>query len=152
MITERNQKEKLRHSIVKWWNVHYMTPEELHAQQKKEAMPDALGAGGQLQAQAREEPDAERLRELQEAQEDLDAAQEILERLRQEAEADELNKQREIERAKLLVEENYNPTTGAYSGAYGMDETNAEQSEQIEHILSQKDEELRDLIEHTGET
>ena len=29
LIDERNRKEKMQNSILKWWNVHYMTPEEL---------------------------------------------------------------------------------------------------------------------------
>ncbi len=29
LIRERNEKEKMDRTVIKWWNVHYMTPEEL---------------------------------------------------------------------------------------------------------------------------
>ena len=37
LIAERDKKEKMKHSIVKWWNVHDMTLEELTEEQAREA-------------------------------------------------------------------------------------------------------------------
>ena len=128
LIAERDKKEKMKHSIVKWWNVHYMTPEELAEEQAKErssAVPQTMG--------------------------DHEAAQEIIDRLNREAAEDEARKRKEIEQARLEAEANFNATTGAYSGAYGTDGVDRKHKEQIDAILSEKDEALRDLIERTGE-
>ena len=128
LIAERDRKEKMKHSIVKWWNVHYMTPEELSEEQAKEVS----SAGAQ-------------------ASEDDDAAQEIIDRLNREAAEDEARKQKEIEQVRLEAEANFNATTGAYSGAYGSDGIDQKHEEQIHSILAEKDEALRNLIERTGE-
>ena len=127
LIEERDKKDKMKHSIVKWWNVHYMTPEELEEEQEKELTSDVPQMSG-----------------------DLDAAQEIIDRLNREAAEDEARKQREIEQARRLAEENFNETTGAYSGAYGSEGIDHRHKEQIDAILAEKDEALRDLIERSG--
>ena len=140
LIAERDKKEKMEHSIVKWWNVHYMTPEELTEEQKKEA---SLHVSQAVQPEVNEE--------MYSAGDSLDAAQEIIDRLNREAAEDEARKQLEIEQAKLAAEANFNETTGAYSGSYGAGRVDKKHREQIDAILSEKDDALRDLIERTGE-
>lgn len=144
LIEERDKKEKMKHSIVKWWNVHYMTPEELTEEQEKEALSGSLRmsdgfdpeqrAGGNMSVTS-----------------GTDAAQEIIDRLNREAAEDEARKQREIEQARLAAEANFNEATGAYSGAYGAVGADGVHKEQINAILAEKDEALRDLIQRTGE-
>ena len=128
LIAERDKKEKMKHSIVKWWNVHYMTPEELTEQQEKESPSAAPHAS-----------------------EEHEAAQEILDRLSREAAADEARKQQEIEQARMEAEAKFNATTGAYSGAYGSEGIDRKHKDQINAILAEKDDALRNLIERTGE-
>ena len=140
LIAERDKKEKMEHSIVKWWNVHYMTPEELTEEQKKEASSQGL-PGVQPEVHM----------EASSTENSLDAAQEIIDRLNREAAEDEARKQLEIEQAKLAAEANFNETTGAYSGSYGAGRVDKKHREQIDAILSEKDDALRDLIERTGE-
>ena len=101
LIAERDKKEKMQHSIIKWWNVHYMTPEELTEEQVKEAAPEMPAA------------------DLQ-AADTLDAAQDIIDRLNREAAEDEARKQLEIEQARIAAESNFNEATGASSGSYGL--------------------------------
>ena len=148
LIAERDKKEKMKHSIVKWWNVHYMTPEELAAEEAKETVSasssQTMGVsaplyGDVLDAQSPLQPDTP------------DAAQEILARLNREAAEDEARKQQEIEQARLAAEANFNEATGAYSGAYGADGADGVHKEQIDAILAEKDDALRDLIQRTGE-
>ena len=50
LIEERDKKDKMKHSIVKWWNVHYMTPEELEEEQAKELTSDVPQMSGDLDA------------------------------------------------------------------------------------------------------
>ena len=128
LIDERNKKEKMQNSILKWWNVHYMTPEELEEEQEKEHDPSVTGAG----SQDREEHDAK----------------EIMENLERAAKEREAEKQREIEAAVMEAEENFNPLTGSYSGSYGSGGVDSEHEDQIAAILTEKDDALRDLIKH----
>lgn len=112
IIDERDEKERISRSIIKYWNVNYV-------------------------AKPTEEEEAEK----------------ILKRLEEEAAADEAVKQAEIDAAleeARLREEAYNVTTGAYSGSYGRDEIKDEVTKgQIDKILQEKTEALRDLIKQT---
>ena len=148
LIAERDKKEKMKHSIVKWWNVHYMTPEELTEEQAREAVSvspsQTLGCSVPLHGDAQNIHSSAGVAEM-------DAAQEIIDRLNREAAEDEARKQREIEQARRAAEANFNETTGAYSGAYGADGVDGAHKEQIDAILSEKDDALRDLIQRTGE-
>ncbi len=147
LIQERNEREKMEHSIVKWWNVHYMTPEELRAAQQAEKQESVSAADVSTQPGGV----TDEYQQLQTAEEELHAAEEILERLEHEAKQDEMRKREEIEQVKREAEANYNPTTGAYSGVYGQTEVTEEDDGQIQSILSEKDEALRDLIKQTEE-
>ena len=147
LIAERDKKEKMKHSVVKWWNVHYMTPEELTEEQVREIVPDTP------QMKNRSGP-AQNFAEntFSEAETNkMNAAQEIIDRLNREAAEDEARKRQEIEQARLVAEANFNEATGAYSGAYGANGADVMHKEQIDAILSEKDEVLRDLIQRTEE-
>lgn len=135
LIDERNKKEKMQNSILKWWNVHYMTPEELEEEQDKEQDPSVSGA--------------ERQSDPAGPQEEHDA-QEIMEHLKRAEQEREAEKKRAIEAAVMEAEENYNPLTGAYSGSYGSGGADLEHEDQIAAILTEKEEALRDLI--SGQT
>lgn len=144
LIQERNEREKMEHSIVKWWNVHYMTPEELRAAQQAEKQ-ERVSVSTQPGQEMNES------QQLQTAEEELHSVEEILEQLEHEAKKDEIRKREEIEQAKIEAESNYNQTTGAYSGVYGQTDVNEKDDGQIQAILSEKDDALRDLIKKTEE-
>lgn len=137
LIDERNKKEKMQNSILKWWNVHYMTPEELEEEQEKEQDPSVSGTKHQSGHG--------------DSQQDGHDAQEIMDHIGQVAREQEEKKQREIEAAVMKTRDNYNPLTGAYSGSYGSGGADSEYEDQIAAILTEKDDALRDLIEHTEE-
>ena len=147
LIAERDKKEKMKHSVVKWWNVHYMTPEELTAEQAREDESDMRQAS---HAPYPEQTHAGNMSDSS-ATENLHAAQEIIDRLNREAAEDEARKQQEIEQARLAAEANFNETTGSFSGTYGANGVKEKHREQIDAILAEKDEALRDLIKRTGE-
>lgn len=149
LIAERDKKQKMQKSIVKWWNVHYMTPEELTEEQKKED----VSSFSQTEDVSVPSDNGEMIQEPVEeaATEVIDAAQEIIDRLNREAAEDEARKQAEIDQARLAAEANYNETTGAYSGEYGASGASGEHKEKIDAILAEKDDALRDLIQRTGE-
>lgn len=124
-IDKRNEKEKIASSVIKRWNVHYQTKEEL---QKLE-----------------EQKENDRMKE----------AQEILDRLQAEAAADEEKKRKEIEdamraAAQTPTQADYNASTNAYSGAYGRQQVTDEATmDQINQILGEK---KRDFEAHLEET
>ena len=144
LIQERNEREKMEHSIVKWWNVHYMTPEELRAAQQSEKQE-------QVSVSTQPGQEMNESQQLQTAEEELHSVEEILEQLELEAKKDEIRRREEIEQAKIEAESNYNQTTGAYSGVYGQTDVNEKDDGQIQAILSEKDDALRDLIKKTEE-
>ena len=138
LIDERNKKEKMQNSILKWWNVHYMTPEELEEEQEKEQDPSVTGT--EHQSGSAEIP-----------KEDEHHTQEIMEHLRQVEKEQEKKKQHEIEAAVMEARENFNPLTGSYSGSYGAGGVDSEHEDQIAAILTEKEDALRSLIEHADE-
>ena len=144
LIQERNEREKMEHSIVKWWNVHYMTPEELRAAQQAEKQE-------QVSVSTQPGQEMNESQQLQTAEEELHSVEEILEQLEHEAKKDEIRRREEIEQAKIEAESNYNQTTGAYSGVYGQTDVDEKDDGQIQAILSEKDDALRDLIKKTEE-
>ena len=93
LIQERNEREKMEHSIVKWWNVHYMTPEELRAAQQAEKQE-------QVSVSTQPGQEMNESQQLQTAEEELHSVEEILEQLELEAKKDEIRKREEIEQAK----------------------------------------------------
>lgn len=151
LIAERDKKLKMQKSIVKWWNVHYMTPEELaEEQEKEEAAASSQTAGDSAPSdhadgQMIQEPEKENVAD------DEEEAQEILDRLSREADANEARKREEIAQARLEAEANFNEATGAYSGGYGSSGADGEHKEKIDAILAEKDDALRNLIQSTGE-
>jgi hypothetical protein len=138
LISERDKKQKMARSIVKWWNVHYTTPEELEQDEASATIDESTADQSSNES---EEP----------TQEESRTAQEIIERLNQEAQDDEEALEREIEQARQEADANLNQATGAPSGTYGSQGSDGEHKEQIEAILAEKDDALRDLIERTGD-
>lgn len=147
LIEERDRKARMQHSIVKWWNVHYMTPEELTDKQKADETEGASQTekGADEGTPQSSEPDDNIVPD------EYNSAQDILKRLEREAADDEAAKRQEIEDARIEAEANLNTRTGAYSGVYGAKGADGEHKEQIDAILAEKDDALRDLIEQNSE-
>lgn len=119
IIDERNEKERISRSIIKYWNVNYIVPEP-----PKEELPD-VELDDDIMAIIN--------RLDNEAQEDEAAKQAEIEQAKEEY--------RQNDR-KL-----YNAATGAYSGVYGQNGIDDEVTKgQIDAILHERSDELRDLI------
>lgn len=128
LIAERDSRDKLHNSIVKWWQVNYTNP----AEEVIEAEPEEPALSEQ-------------------EQEELRLAEEIFARLNAEKAADDAILQAQIEQAykeAAAAEANdYNATTGAYSGAYGKNShLDTEKKSQVDSIMAEKDAALRALI------
>lgn len=126
MIDKRDKRDRIARSVIKSWNVHYITEAELQAKQAQEE---------------------ERLR-----QEEAERVGNVLARLKEEAEADEAAKQAEIQ--ELLDQQerdraNFNATTNSRSGEYGTRKVEDETTlAQINAILGEKEEAFEQQLQH----
>ena len=146
LIAERDKKEKMLRSVIKRWNVHYMTQQEAEEEEKRK-----LG-----KSQNKSVPESEENEfDTETAMADMDPeqarmAQEIIDRLNSEAMEDEAKKQKEIEEAKVMSDyedsDSYNEATNAYSGEYGKGTVDEENKDQIEKILAERGDRVRDAI------
>ncbi len=145
LIDERDRKARMTSSVIKFWNVRYLTKEqakELEAQ--KRAQEEAE------QAEQQAIPDSQ-------ADEDLRRAQEIFERLEAEAAADEAKKIEEQRAAyeavqASMTDENYNATTGSYSGSYGKGHIDESTKDMAAAILSEKTDSIAALFEQAEQS
>ena len=123
LIEERNRRERMQNSIIKWWNVR-MVP----ATKKKDAFAGL-------------------------SEEEKKAAKNIIARLDAEAAEDEAVKAKEVEEAakeRDQKEAAYNAATGSYSGAYGTKPVEDDAAkDQIDKILKEKDEAFHKNLENT---
>ena len=80
-------------------------------------------------------------------QQQMQAAQDIIDRLNREAAQDEAIKQMEIEAVKASMENTFNATTGANSGLYGATGADADHKSQIDAILAEKDDAFQSMLD-----
>ena len=141
LIDERDRKARMTSSVIKFWNVRYLTKEqakELEEQKKAKEQEEAQPAP-------------------QEVDEDLRRAQEIFERLEAEAAEDEARKIAEQRAAyeavqASMTEENYNATTGSYSGTYGKGHIDESTKDMAAAILSEKSDNIAALFEQAEQS
>ncbi len=117
IIDKRNEAEKIRKSIIKYWNVQYVP----------------VSPSGQSEEEK----------------------QKILEELEREAAEKEEKKRKEIEALKEAAKDKdprlYNAKTGSYSGTYGRGKVDDVTKGQIDQILRERSDVVRDLVENGGE-
>lgn len=121
LIDERNRREKIQRSVIKRYNVHYITKEELERQQESE--------------------EERRAREALEHFEEEKAAKE---------EAKRLEIQRAREERERLERERFEASQ-LPSSQYGMKESDEVTKEQVEAILDEKKSALDKVIEESLE-
>ena len=139
LIEIRDRKNSVQSSVIKRWNVHFMTKEEIEAQQKLQNQQDAL------------EDSAEDLAKAEAEAEELRRAQEVFERLEREAAAD---KEKELEEQRMayaiangeLDSSLYNETTGSYSGIYGMKPMDDDTKAQLDAIMNNNGHDLNEVF------
>lgn len=119
-IDKRNERERIASSIVKRWNVVYITKEELERRRQEE--------------ERQEQKEEERRK-----------ADEILRRLEREAQEDEFKKEEELRALYAQVEAGSH--TSNIHGTVPMDGVT---QEKVEAILSDKDRMLQQIIRDTG--
>lgn len=119
-IDKRNEKERIAKSIVKGWNVIYITKEELEKKRQEEER-------------------------MQQAEEEREKADEILKRLEEEAQNDKKKKADEIEALLAQMELDSHKSSDSY-GTIPMDGVT---QEKVEAILSDKNQAIQQIIQNT---
>lgn len=117
IIAELNRKAEIKRSIIKYWNVNYIDAEALKRQEEEKTM-------------------------------------EVFKRLESEKAEDKAKKQAEIDQAYLEAEketrkwmdDNYNETTGSFSGMYGQGTVDDVTKDQVAMILNEKDAAIQSLF------
>lgn len=119
-IDKRNEKERIAKSIIKRWNVIYVTKEELEKKRQEEEC-------------------------MRQQEEERKKADEILKRLQQEAEEDERKKAEELWAivAQKEIENHFSSDT------YGTTPMDGVTQEKVEAILSDKERMLQQIIRDT---
>ena len=142
LIEKRDSYNKIRSSVIKWWQVNYVDEEaeRLASEEKKLAEEEAAKQAEEEKKRKEEEDETMRL------------AQEVAARLAAEAAEDEAAKQAEIAMAYAAYDESsddsYNATTGSYSGNYGKNAVlDDDEKNTIDSILKEKSDALSSLIE-----
>ena len=117
LIAERDEKNRLDSSVVKWWRVNYIDQATMkQLEEEDETMRLALEISARLEAEA--------------------AADEAI----KQAEIDRIL-------AETEAAEAFNATTGTFSGRYGKNVTLDEEGmNQVESILNQKQSEIQRIV------
>ena len=126
LIAEKNKRESIKSSVIKYWNVNYFDPND--------------------QARLEEEEKARAAQEIferleREAAEDAAKKQAEIDQAYIEAELNDL--MREI---GAKDDATYNATTGSYSGTYGQGEVDTVTQDQVAMILNEKNAVLQGII------
>lgn len=122
LIAEKNKRESIKSSVIKYWNVNYYDPND--------------------EARLAEET---RMREAQEIFERLER-EKAEDEAKKQAEIDQAYIEAELNDLVREMDKNYNATTGSYSGAYGQGEVDTVTQDQVQMILNEKNAALQGII------
>lgn len=126
LIAEKNKRESIKSSVIKYWNVNYFNPNDKARLEEEER---ACAAQEILERLERE------------AAEDEAKKREAINQAYIEAELNALVRE---------VDKTYNASTGSYSGTYGQGKVDTVTQDQVAMILNEKNETLKHIID-TGQ-
>lgn len=122
LIAEKNKRESIKSSVIKYWNVNYFDPNDKARLEEEERLRAAQEIFERLEREAAE-----------------DAA-------KKQAEIDQAYIEAELNDLVREVDANYNATTGSYSGTYGQGEVDTVTKDQVQLILNEKNAALQGII------
>lgn len=123
LIAEKNKRESIKSSVIKYWNVNYFDPNDKARLEEEEKMRAAQEVFERLEREAAE-----------------DAA-------KKQAEIDQAYIEAELnDLVREMDAKAYNATTGSYSGTYGQGEVDTVTQDQVAMILNEKNAALKDII------
>ena len=127
LIAEKNKREGIKSSIIKYWNVNYFDPNDKARQEEEEKMHAAQEIFERLE---------------REAAEDAAKKQAEIDQAYIEAELNDL-----VREMSVKNDATYNATTGSYSGTYGQGEVDSVTQDQVAMILNEKNAALKGIID-----
>ena len=127
LIAEKNKKEGIKSSIIKYWNVNYVDPNDVARLEEEVKMRAAQEIFERLE---------------REAAEDAAKKQAEIDQAYIEAEINDL-----VREIGARNDATYNATTGSYSGTYGQGEVDSVTQDQVAMILNEKNAALKDIID-----
>lgn len=127
LIAEKNKKEGIKSSIIKYWNVNYVDPNDVARLEEEVKMRAAQEIFERLE---------------REAAEDAAKKQAEIDQAYIEAELNDL-----VREIGAQNDATYNATTGSYSGTYGQGEVDSVTQDQVAMILNEKNAALKDIID-----
>lgn len=127
LIAEKNKKERIKSSVIKYWNVNYYDPNNQACLAEEEKLREAKEIYERLEREAAEDAAKKRA---------------VIEQAYIEAELNELLRE---------VDETYNATTCSHSGTYGQGEVDTVTQKQVDMILNEKNAALKDIIDAGNE-
>jgi len=127
LIAEKNKREGIKSSIIKYWNVNYFDPNDKARQEEEEKMRAAQEIFERLE---------------REAAEDAAKKQAEIDQAYIEAELNDL-----VREMGVKNDATYNATTGSYSGTYGQGEVDSVTQDQVAMILNEKNAALKGIID-----
>lgn len=127
LIAEKNKKEGIKSSIIKYWNVNYVDPNDVARLEEEAKMRAAQEIFERLE---------------REAAEDAAKKQAEIDQAYIEAELNDL-----VREIGAQNDATYNATTGSYSGTYGQGEVDSVTQDQVAMILNEKNAALKDIID-----
>lgn len=123
LIAERNKKESIKSSVIKYWNVNYFDPVAEQRLKDEENLRKAHVIIDRLDNEAAEDE------------------------AKKQAEIDHAYIEAGINDLLREVDKDYNATTGSYSGAYGQGKVDTVTQDQVAMILNEKNAVLREIID-----
>ena len=124
LIAEKNRRESIKSSVIKYWNVNYYDPND--------------------QARLAEET---RMREAQEIIDRLER-EKAEDEAKKQAEIDQAYIEAELnDLMREMDKKTYNATTGSYSGTYGQGDVDTVTQDQVQMILNEKNAAIQDIID-----
>lgn len=123
LIAEKNKRESIKSSIIKYWNVNYVDPIEQQRLEEEERLKEAQEIIERLDKEAAED----------EAKKQASIAQRYV----------------DVELNGFLREsdKDYNAATGSYSGTYGQGKVDTVTKDQVAMILNEKNVALQGIID-----
>lgn len=123
LIAEKNKRESIKSSIIKYWNVNYFDPIEQQRLEEEEKLKKAHVIIDRL---------------------DMEAAED---EAKKQAEIDHAYIEAELNDLLREVNKDYNATTGSYSGTYGQGKVDSVTKDQVAMILNEKNATLQEIID-----
>lgn len=122
LIAEKNKKESIKSSVIKYWNVNYFDPNEAKRLEEEARMQEAQMILERLAKEAAEDE------------------------AKKQAEIDQAYIEAELNELVRTMDKNYNASTGSYSGTYGQGKVDEVTQDQVAMILNEKNAVLQGII------